>query len=313
MRNANRIGVLSKIYPPADTQPISGGIAPVREPGIIANAVYLFLYNPSIKDVLSGTQSNFEASGGFGPNQVATILGLGIFVLVVRYVLFSKTLIIKILNLTLLALVTYRGIITFSRGGIFTAIVCVLAFLAIYFVNSPSKRKTELIRSITIIVLLGAGIWVYSSIQTLGFIDKRYANQDAAGRVKEDVTTGRVELLTSEFQEFFNNPFLGVGVGKVKEARLESIGINAASHNEMSRILAEHGVFGVVAFLILLLMPLLLRSKNKKNYLFYSFYLFWFFTINHSSMRIAAPAFIYALCLLDIQHEKPIVRRKQIS
>ena len=280
---------------------------------IIANTAYLFLYNPSIKDVLSGTQSNFEASGGFGPNQVATILGLGIFVLVVRYLMFSKTLIIKILNLTLLALIAYRGIITFSRGGIFTAIVCVLAFLALYFINAPSKRKAELFRSISIIVLLGVGIWFYSSVQTLGFIDKRYANQDAAGRVKEDVTTGRVELLTSEFQEFFKNPFLGVGVGKIKEVRLESIGINAASHNEMSRILAEHGTFGVVAFLILLFIPLMLRSKNKKNYLFYSFYLFWFLTINHSSMRIAAPAFIYALCLLDIQYDKPIVHRKQIS
>jgi hypothetical protein len=227
--------------------------------------------------------------------------------------MFSKTLIIKILNLTLLALIAYRGIITFSRGGIFTAIVCVLAFLALYFINAPSKRKAELFRSISIIVLLGVGIWFYSSVQTLGFIDKRYANQDAAGRVKEDVTTGRVELLTSEFQEFFKNPFLGVGVGKIKEVRLESIGINAASHNEMSRILAEHGTFGVVAFLILLFIPLMLRSKNKKNYLFYSFYLFWFLTINHSSMRIAAPAFIYALCLLDIQYDKPIVHRKQIS
>ena len=280
---------------------------------IIANATYLYLYNPSIKDVLSGTQSNFEASGGFGPNQVATVLGLGIFALVVRYIMFSKTLLIKILNLVLLALIAYRGIITFSRGGIFTAVLCILAFLVIYFMNSNSKRKTEVIRSIVVIALLSVGIWIYSSVQTLGFIDKRYANQDAAGRVKEDVTTGRVELLTSEFQEFFNNPFFGVGVGKIKEVRLESIGVNAASHNEMSRILAEHGVFGVVAFLILLLTPLILRSRNKKNYLFYSFYLFWFLTINHSSMRIAAPAFIYGLCLLDIQYDKPVVHRKQVS
>ena len=37
---------------------------------------YLFLYTPSIKSVLSGTGSNFATSGGFGPNQVSTILGL---------------------------------------------------------------------------------------------------------------------------------------------------------------------------------------------------------------------------------------------
>ncbi len=280
---------------------------------VIANTIYLFLYNPSIKDVLSGTQSNFEASGGFGPNQVATVLGLGMFGLVTRYILFSKNSYEKMLNLGLLGLVSYRAIITFSRGGVITALVVIVAFLAIYFVNVRGKQRRKLSVSIGTIAAAAAIVWIISSVQTLGFIDKRYANQDAAGRVKEDLTTGRIELVTSEFQEFFDNPFLGVGVGKVKEARFERIGVSAASHNEMSRILAEHGIFGIGAFSILLLVPLIIRSKNKKNYLFYSFYLFWFLTINHSSMRIAAPAFIYALCLLDIKYEKPIVHRKQIS
>lgn len=47
---------------------------------IITTVVYLFLYNPSVKDVVTGTSSNFETSGGFGPNQVSTILGLGMFI-----------------------------------------------------------------------------------------------------------------------------------------------------------------------------------------------------------------------------------------
>ena len=45
----------------------------------ITMTTYLFLYNPSIKDTLSGVVSNSSSSGGFGPNQVATILGLGMF------------------------------------------------------------------------------------------------------------------------------------------------------------------------------------------------------------------------------------------
>ncbi len=280
---------------------------------IIANTIYLYRYNPNIKDVLNGTQSNFEASGGFGPNQVATVLGLGMFALVVRYIVFSKNGFQKLLNLVLLALVSYRAIITFSRGGIITSLIIVFAFLGLYYLQSSGRLRKQLSLSIVIIVLLSVGVWVFSSFQTLGFIDKRYSNQDASGRVKEDITTGRVELVSSEFQEFFENPFLGIGVGKVKEARLERIGIEAASHNEMSRILAEHGFFGACAFLILLIFPLVYRMKHRNNYLFFSFYLFWFLTINHSSMRIAAPAFIYALCLLDIQNGKPTLHRKQIS
>ncbi|WP_427875189.1 hypothetical protein [Flavobacterium sp. MMS24-S5] len=33
---------------------------------ILTTTVYLFLYNPSVKDVITGTQSSFETSGGFG-------------------------------------------------------------------------------------------------------------------------------------------------------------------------------------------------------------------------------------------------------
>ena len=40
---------------------------------------------------------------------------------------------------------------------------------------------------------------------------------------------------------------------------------------------------------------------------------FWFATINHSAMRIAAPAFLYALSLLTIVYEKPPVYRKQLK
>jgi hypothetical protein len=36
--------------------------------------IYLILYTPSVRDVITGTSSNYETSGGFGPNQVATIL-----------------------------------------------------------------------------------------------------------------------------------------------------------------------------------------------------------------------------------------------
>ena len=279
---------------------------------IISNTVYLYLYNPNIKDVLSGTQSNFEASGGFGPNQVATVLGLGMFLLVVRFFMFSKNMFHKILNITLLALVSFRAIVTFSRGGVLTAAIIILAFIFFYYLRSRGKKRLQILRSISVLIIVVVGVWVYSSIQTLGFIDKRYSNQDAAGRVKEDITTGRVNLLSYEFGEFFNNPFLGVGVGRIKQLRFEKSWITAASHNEMSRLFSEHGMFGVTALIILLIVPLIFRIRNRRNYLFFSFYFFWFLTINHSSMRIAAPAFIYGLCLLNITNEKNSLHRQQI-
>ncbi|SFD02938.1 O-antigen ligase family protein [Algibacter pectinivorans] len=268
---------------------------------LIAMTVYLFLYTPDISETLRGTGSNFAASGGFGPNQVSTVLGLGMFLFSIRFFMHSPTLFLKIINGVLLAAVSFRGIVTFSRGGVLTAIFMIVAFIFFYFGKVSSKGKFRISRLVFVFVGLGLGIWLYSSMQTSGLIDNRYTNRDALGREKQDVSTGRSDLISFELDEFFNNPILGVGVGKIKQLREEKVGTLAASHNEMSRILSEHGLFGLAAFCILFFVPLFFRLKNRSNIFFYSCYIFWFLTINHSAMRIAAPAFIYGLCLLDIQ------------
>ena len=57
---------------------------------LLCLVTYLYFYTPNIQDVVTGTQSNFETSGGFGPNQVSTILGLGIFIFFVQLMLFCS-------------------------------------------------------------------------------------------------------------------------------------------------------------------------------------------------------------------------------
>ncbi|MFD0989542.1 O-antigen ligase family protein [Mariniflexile jejuense] len=270
---------------------------------LIATTVYLFLYNPSVRDTITGTGSNYAASGGFGPNQVATVLGLGMFIFGVRFFSQSPSMFFKLINAALFFLISYRAIITFSRGGVITAIIMIIAFIYLYFRKVNVFHKLRVSRLFVVFIGIGFSIWVYSSLQTGGFIDKRYANQDALGREKEDITTGRTDLVSFEIDEFLNSPIVGVGVGKIKELREQKEGILAASHNEMSRILSEHGLLGLIALSILLFTPLILRIKNKSNMFFYACYMFWLLTINHSSMRIAAPAFIYGLCLLSINYQ----------
>ena len=77
-------------------------------------------------------------------------------------------------------------------------------------------------------------------------------------------------------------------------------GIVAASHNEITRLLAEHGVFGIVALLILICTPLITYFTNREHVFLLPFFIFWLLTINHAAMRLAAPAFIYALTLLKV-------------
>ena len=278
---------------------------------IISMAVYLFLYTPNIRDVLSGTHSNFAASGGYGPNQVATVLGLGMIILFSR-VLTIRSRFINILDLVLLAFVSYRGIVTFSRGGIVTAAICAGTFIIVYFLTAEKKEKASLMPRFAFLIGVIVLTWLYSSISTLGLIDKRYSNQDAAGRVKEDVSTGRAELMKTELDAFYEAPFTGIGVGKVKEFRYESTGIESATHNEISRLFSEHGLFGLIALMVLIATPVGMLFRKKQNPYLLTFLVFWILTISHSSMRIAAPAFIYGLALLNQTNakQKPTVHRK---
>jgi hypothetical protein len=280
---------------------------------IIATTVYLFLYNPSIKETLSGTASNSAASGGFGPNQVSTILGLGMFAMVVRLFMNSPGFWLKLINLIILGAMTFRAIVTFSRGGVFAAVIVIVAFLWIAFYKSSGRQRNNYLAMFILFSLAIVITWVISSNQTRGLIDRRYANETAQGIEKKDITTGRAELFQEEVDGFLNNPFLGIGASRIKNIRVENYGRHLPSHNEVGRLLSEHGFLGFIILLILIIKPLAYRTTNKRNYLFYAFLAFWFATINHSGMRIAAPAFLYALALLNITHEKTPVHRKQIK
>jgi len=278
---------------------------------MVAIVVYLFLYTPSVKAVVTGTQSNFETSGGFGPNQVSTILGLGIFVFFVQLLLNSKSRLLQLTNALFVLVFAFRGIVTFSRGGMFTAVVMMVLLLIVLYFQAGFNAKPKIGLIIIVTFLAGLGVWGYSSIQTSGLINKRYANEDALGRKKKSQLSGREVLIESELQMFVDNPIFGVGVGKNKELRRQQTGIDLASHNEITRMLAEHGSLGLIDLMILFFTPLFLFVNNRQNILALSFLAFWLLTINHAAMRLAAPAFVYALSLLKVYTvEKPTVHRE---
>ncbi|HEY6143488.1 MAG TPA: O-antigen ligase family protein [Flavobacterium sp.] len=267
---------------------------------IVTCMVYLTFYTPNIKDILTGTGSNFAASGGFGPNQVSTILGLGMFVFFSRIILESNTKFMVIINLIIALIISYRGMVTFSRGGMITGFLMIVLLLLFLYFKSNYTGRIKLNYLIILLSIAMIAIWTYTSLQTGGLIDKRYANQDAAGRVKSSQFTGREDLAKGEIEIFLDNPIFGVGVGKGVEVRREKTGEAALSHDEITRMLAEHGSLGIMGLIILLFTPLFLYLENKFNMYLLCFVVFWFLTINHAAMRTAAPAFVYSLSLLNV-------------
>ncbi len=279
---------------------------------IISTSIYVILYTPDLKEALVlGTGSNYSTSGGFGPNQVATIFGLGMFIFFSRLMLESKTKLLLIVNLIIAFVVTYRGLITFSRGGMITGFIMIVILLFYLYISTEGRGKIKLNYIFGFMILMFFATWTYTSSKTDGLIEKRYANQDAMGRVKESQFTGREEIFNNEINSFIDNPIFGVGVAKGAEIRFDLNNVVSLSHNEISRMIAEHGLFGITALLILLFTPIILFLDNKQHIFLMCFIVFWLLTINHAAMRLSAAAFVYSLSLLKVHlnEETPLHRK----
>ena len=278
---------------------------------ILSCGMYVFLYHPDIGIYLRGVNSNILFSGGFGPNQVATILGLGMFVFFLQLILNSPTKLLLWIHLLIFSSLCYLGFMTFSRGGMITGCVICIVFLISLYCNSDSLGKTKskhgLFYFITVVVLAVALI----SYQTNGLIEKRYTNRDHRGKTKIDTAIDRESLAKAQISLFIENPILGIGLGKGIEVREAKRTIS--SHDEITRLLANHGIMGLLNILILIFTPLLLFFKFKHNIFLAAFFAFWFLTINHSGMRTAAPALLYALMLLKVDIEKGGFFTKRIA
>lgn len=267
---------------------------------IIACASYLTFFTPDLNEALTGTSSNVATSGNFGPNQVSTILGLGFFIFFSRLIMASRTKFVFFLNLVITFVMCFRGLITFSRGGMITGFAMLVILLYFIYINSKKSVQLKLIYLFIVASIVMVSILAYTEIRTDGLLSKRYQNKDALGREKASKFSGREEVAASEIEAFLSHPFFGIGVAKGTEYRLEQTGDIIASHNEITRLLGEHGSVGILILLILFFTPVILYLDNKQNIFLFCFLTFWLLTINHAAMRTASPSFIYALSLLKV-------------
>lgn len=281
---------------------------------LIATVVYVILYTPDSEDLFRFSGSNRATSGGYGGNQVSTVLGLGFFILATRFFIPYKNFIVHWTMMLFMLLMGYRALLTFSRGGVVVAILATVVFLAVYYFRTSLTNKVKIQLRLAI---LGFGLvlmWGYSEAVTGGMIVNRYTNKNASGVEKEDITTGRGTLAKAEMDAFLQNPIFGTGAGGSKDFFEEDIGRSIATHNEVTRMLSEHGLLGLFAILTLMFSPFISILKGRKNIYFLAFILIWFLTLLHAAMRVAVPAFIYALCLLNVDYDyerKTTVRGKQ--
>lgn len=269
---------------------------------VIACCMYLVVRFPYYDGVINNCESNFYLSGIVAPNQMATILGLGTFIIFLRLLLNPSSKMAFGLSLIVFCFVYYRGLLTFSRGGMFTCFGITAILLFAIFMSKEQYRLSK--KRVVLLLVVFPAVFLFATVETNQLLYRRYVNENINGLPKTPEIHGRADMALEEIRFFEENPALGLGIGKTKEVREAKYGKKIMTHNELTRLLAEHGLFGVLSIIILIVCPLVLYLKNKKNIYLLPLFGFWLLTINHSGMRIAAPAFLYGLALFDIELKK---------
>jgi O-antigen ligase len=223
------------VLDPADTRAVLvAGICPALTAGVIA-AASTFGGNVDF-----GSQSNAASSGGYGPNQVSTVLGLGALLcllLAVREQRIGPRLAAIAGALLLLS----QAALTFSRGGVLNAGVAV--GVALVFALRDGRFAMRVLAVLAIVAVIAVGVWQQLDAFTGGAISARFS---------ETSTTGRSEIAEGDIEVFFEHPMFGVGVGQIAEYRDVGHFSEALAHTEYTRVLGEHGALGVAALVVIL-------------------------------------------------------------
>lgn len=241
-------------------------------------------------------EANDVTSGGFGPNQVSAVLGLGALV-AFWFVLQGRVrLRPKVLLAGLLLLLAAQSALTFSRGGLYNA--CGGAICAALFLAGDGRARLRLL-------FIGALLFVGYFLLLPGL--DAFTGGTLLERFQDTSLTGRDVLIMADLQIWFEHPLVGVGPG-ISALLHEAYFREAAAHTEYSRLLAEHGLLGLAAMLLLGVMTVvnLRRARTQRGKAVVAMLAGWsLLFMTNVAMRLAAPSFLLGLTSAALLLEEP--------
>ncbi len=254
--------------------------------GIFALALSGALSAP-LESFLAG-EASVAASGGYGPNQVSATLGLGALLALLYLVVLKAGPTMRLLLFFTLVAFLAQAALTLARGGIYLFGLGALAALFFIF-REPRLRFT----------IVFAALMFFFTVYFFAPLLDQFTAGGLSARFSDLSTTGRIELMQEEFQVWLKNPIFGVGPGMASSYRiLGGMAINIASHNEFTRMLAEHGVFGLAAIVLLISMAahnLRQAASRAQQGLVAAFVVWTFASMAYMALRLAAPALLFGL------------------
>lgn len=264
----------------------------------------LIAFNISTKSVtFSGRNSNEVVSDGIGANQVTTILSLGstasfFFIFLVR-----RERRVRFLMIGIFLLLAVASTLTFSRSGLWTTMGAILSGAFFLF---QDRRRIPAVFAVFLAVGLAAYFVVFPWLNdvTDGALLARFTNLNS---------TGRAEIIEIDYQLFLDHPVFGVGVGQSPYYHIPVFGYKANSHTEYSRLLAEHGSFGIaiIALMIVVLFSYTLLGQSKLSKSISVSCAVWaLLYMTHSATRLVAPSFMFGLAAANLLLEGEYLSEK---
>jgi len=281
--------------------------------------LFAFVRTPDYDTIDFGLSSNFATSGGFGSNQVSTILGLGLFLMFVLWLAEKKVTGNKFLDLALAMGFVFQGLLTFSRGGMTGSGVAILTVLFLLTVSGMSLTEYNVFNlpkvAIYIIPIVISGIIVFQIADDItgNNLTLRYRGETAGtlGGSKEldfnTITTNRYAIFMGDIELWQENFYWGVGVGASTALRPTTDDEVTAAHVELSRLLAEHGLPGLFFFLMMLSLPFSIRELNDSSMIraiLFGFFVLAFYSTFHAATRTYVTPLFICLCLVKVIPDK---------
>jgi hypothetical protein len=223
-------------------------------------------------------------SGGFGPNQVSAALGLAVLCSFLLVIETRSRVGVRVVMFGVMVWLAMQSALTFSRGGLYTATAGILAgWLAL--VDQPRALLKPLMVAAALILLGYYVIWPKLDDFTEGNLTARF---------EDTGTTRRGDLSNVDLQLWIEHPIMGVGPGVSKENHEDEI----AAHTEFTRLVAEHGLFGATAIVLLFFAGFqnFKHATSSRERAIVLAMAAWstLFMLN-SAMRLVAPSFGFGL------------------
>jgi hypothetical protein len=278
---------------------------------LVSVLAFVIIRTPDFKNIEFELAANRETSGGWGSNQISTALGLGAFILYFfwrnRY-LFSGS---RWIDLLIFLLFIFRGLLTFSRGGMIGGVLAVLVLLFYETVKAGTSIISQrvfikIIKILPVIVMLFF-LFRYADQIAGGKLLLRYQGETpgtAAGyrqKTLNTFTANRLNVFKDDLKLWKEHTLFGAGAGASFYLREDTRRV--AAHVELSRLLSEHGIFGLTYFLIICSLGYKVFRRASWTYfgpVLLAMFVLALFTTFHSAMRTFVTPLLTGLSLLTL-------------